>query len=190
MYRITLTICMAHYALYTTSHPCFMTSQPSTHDIKATLSHITPIISESTSMEFVSSHRDYGSLNPHFMYDITVKVCIAWYEIHTTSRPLCIVSHRSMISHPMYSWHHTQYIWYRIHWGCVITYSVLFIPQLPYGLYRPHSMYDIIWILCDITPTLYDITKLYSWQPIHSIHDITRTVFDITYTVLVTSQPR
>ena len=44
-------------------------------------------------------------------------------------------------------------------------------------------------MLYDIIPTHYDITRLYSWHHIHSIHDITPTVCKITYTLLVTSQP-
>ena len=41
-----------------------------------------------------------------------------------------------------------------------------------------------MWILCDITTTLYDITRLYSSHHIHTTHDITPTVYDITYTLL------
>ena len=44
-------------------------------------------------------------------------------------------------------------------------------------------------ILCDITLTLYDKAILYSWHHIHSIHDSTPTLYDITYTILATSQP-
>ena len=47
----------------------------------------------------------------------------------------------------------------------------------------------LIWVRCDIISTLYDITRVYSWHHIHCIHDITPTVYDITYTLLVTSQP-
>ena len=37
--------------------------------------------------------------------------------------------------------------------------------------------------------TLYDIKRLYSWHHIHTIPDITPTVYDKTYTLTVTSQP-
>ena len=54
--------------------------------------------------------------------------------------------------------------------------------------YQTHSMYDIIWILCDITTTLNDITGLYSWYHIHTIHDITPSVYDISYDEWMTTQ--
>ena len=107
MYDITHTICMAHYALYKKLHPLFMTSQHSIHDIKATIFHITPTISDSTSTLSVSSHPDYSSYNPHCMYVITNTICMTSYEWHMISRPL-FISHHSMTSHPLYSCHHTQ----------------------------------------------------------------------------------
>ena len=54
-----------------------------------------------------------------------------------------------------------------------------------------HYIYDIIWILCDITTTFTDIKRLYSWHHIHNIpeyrtdcirHNIHYTC-DITATV-------
>ena len=51
-----------------------------------------------------------------------------------------------------------------------------------------HYMYDITGNLY-ITLTLYDITILYSWRHNHSIHDSTPTLYDITYSIIVTSQP-
>ena len=164
-----------------------MTSNHSIQDIKATLSHITPIISDSTSTVSVSSHPDCQSYNPHCMY-IIATVCMTSHELHMTSHPLFMTSHHSMTSHPLYSCHHTIYIWHHIHCSCIITHSVLIIPHLLYVWHQTHSMYDIIWILYDITPTHYDITRLYSWHHIHSIDDSTPTVYEITYTLLVTSQ--
>ena len=64
MYDITPTIGMAQYALYTTSNPRFMKSQHSIHDNKATLSHRTPIISDTTFTISLSSHPDYRSYKP------------------------------------------------------------------------------------------------------------------------------
>ena len=156
---------MAQYALYTTSHPCFMTSNHSTQDIKDTLSHITLII----------SHPDYWSYNAHCMY-ITATIGMTSHELHMTSHPLFMISHHSMTSQPLCSCHHTQYIWHHIHCGCVITHSVFIIAHLLYMWHQTHSIYDIIWILYDITPTHYDITRLYSWHHINSIHDITPAV--------------
>ena len=154
----------------------------SLHDIKATLSHITPIISDSTSTVSVSSHPDYQSYNPHCMY-IIATICMTAHELHMTSHPLFMISHHSMTSHPLYSCHHTQYIWDHIHSRCVTTHSVLIIPHLLYMWLQNHYMYDIIWTLCDITPTLYDITRLDSWHYTHSIWHHIHYTCDITATV-------
>ena len=82
---------MAQYALNMTSHPRFMTSQHSTHDIEATISHLTPIISDITSTVSLSSHPDYRSYNPHCMYDYTAMICMTLYELHITSHPLFMI---------------------------------------------------------------------------------------------------
>ena len=50
-------------------------------------------------------------------------------------------------------------------------------------LYVWHHRY-----LYEIKLILYDITILYSWCHIDSIHDSTPTLYDITYSILVTSQ--
>ena len=130
IYDISSTVYMAKYALYTTPHPQFMTSQPSTNDIKAIISHLTPIIYDSTSTVSLSSHPDYRSYNPHCMYDNTAAICMASYELHMTSYPLFMISHHAMTSHPLYSGHHSQDTCHRIQWSWTITYSVLFIPHL------------------------------------------------------------
>ena len=132
MYDITHTLCMAQYVVYTKSNPCFMTSQHSIHDIKSTLSRITPIISDSTSTVYLSSHPDYRSYNPQCMYDITATICTTSYELQMTYHPLFMISHHSMISHTLYSCHHTQYTCHRIHCSGAITYSVLIIPNQQY----------------------------------------------------------
>ena len=132
IYDITPTVYMAQYALYMTTHPWFMASQHSIHDIKSIISHIIPIISDSTSTVSLSSHPDYPSYNPHCMYDNTATICMISYELHMTSHPLFMISQHAMTSHPLYSCHHTQYICHRIHWGCIITYCVLIIPHLLY----------------------------------------------------------
>ena len=93
------------------------------------------------------------------------------------------------LSHTLYSCHHTQDTCHCIHCSWAITYSVLSIPHLQYVWSQTHYMYGITWILCDISTTRKDITKLYSWHHSHTIHYIIPTVYDITYTLLVTSQP-
>ena len=65
--------------MYTTPHPRFVTSQHSTHDTKAIIPQLTPIISESTSTVSLSSPRGYQSYNRHCMYDNTASICITSY---------------------------------------------------------------------------------------------------------------
>ena len=147
------------------------------------------IISDSTSTVSQSAHPDYWSYDPHGMYDNTGTICVTsyeyiWHHIHSL-RYHTTLWH----SHTLYSCHHTQDTCHRIHCSWAITYSVLIIAHLPYLWYKTHYMYHIIWSLYDITTTLSDITRLYSWQHIHTIHDNRPTVYDITYTLLVTSQP-
>ena len=166
-----------------------MTSQHSTHDIKVIISHLTPIISDSTSTVSLSSHTDYWSYNPHFMYDNTATVCMISYELHMTSHLLFLISHHAMTTHPLYLCHHTQDTCHRIHCSWTIIYSVLIIPHLLHAWHENHYMYDFTGILYVITLTLYDITILYSWCHIHSIHDSTPTLYDITYSILVAAQP-
>ena len=120
------------HSMHCISHPQFMISQHSIHDIKAIISHITWIISDSTSTVSLSSHPDYRSYNPHFMYDNTLTVCMTSYELHMTSHPHFMISHHAMTSHTLYSCHHIQHTCHRIHCGWNITYSVLIIPYLLY----------------------------------------------------------
>ena len=130
---------MAEYALYMTSHPRFMTSQHSTHDIKAIISHLSPIISDSTSTVSLSSHPDYRSYNPHCMYDNTATICMISYELHMTSHPLFMISHHAMTSHPLYSCHHTQDTW--------LSTTVAGPLLIVYWLYHTYYM-------CDMKPTI------------------------------------
>ena len=166
-----------------------MTSQHSTHNIIAIISHLTPIISDSTCTVSLSSHPDYRSYNPHFMYEYTATICMTSYELPMTPHPLFMISHHTMTSHPLYSCHHSRDACHRIPCSWTITYSLLIIPQLLYVWHETHCMYDITGILYDITLTLYDITILYSWGHIHSTHDSTPTLYDITYSILASSQP-
>ena len=184
IYDITSTVYMAQYALCMTYLPWFMISQHFTHDIKAIISHLTLIISDSISTVSLSSHPDYWSYNPHFMYDNTATIFMTSYELHMTSYPLFMISHHAVTSHPLYSCQHTQDTCHRIHCSWTITYSVLILPHLLYVWHETHCMYDITGILYDITFTLYDIMIVYSWHHIHSIHESTATLYDITYTIL------
>ena len=190
IYDIISTVYVAQYALYMTTHPWFMTSQHSTHDIKDIISHITLIISNSTSTVSLSSHPDYRWYNPHCIYDKTATICMTSYELHMTSHPLFMISHHAMTSHPLYSCHHTLDTSHHIHCSWTITYSVLIIQHLLYVWHETHYMHDIRGILYDITLTLYDVRILYTWCHIDSFNDSTPTLYDITYSIRATSQPQ
>ena len=140
IYGITSTVHMAQYALYMTSHPRFMTSQHSTHDIKAIISHLTPIISDRTYTVSLLSQADY----------------------HTT--PIVC-----MITQPQYVWHHKNYIchhihslWHHTHWMHVITPRIPFISStvagpllIVYWLYHTYYMCDMKSTLCMISQEFY-----------------------------------
>ena len=139
IYDITSTVYMAEYALYMTSHPRFMTSQHSTHDLKAIISHLTLIISDSTSTASLSSHKDYWSYNPRCTYDNTATICMTSYELHTTSHPLFMISHHAMTSHPLYS---------------VITSRIAVIASTVAGpLFIVYWLYNTYY-MCDMKPTI------------------------------------
>ena len=140
IYDIISTVYMAPYALYMISHPRFMTSQHSIHDIKVIISHLTPILSESTSPVSLSSHPDYRSYNRHCMHDNPATICLTWYELHMTSHPLFMISNHTMTSHPLHSCHHTHGTYHCIHSSWTITYNVLIIPHLLYVWHETHYM--------------------------------------------------
>ena len=146
IYDITFTVYMAHYALYMTSHPRFMTSQHSTHDINVFISHLTLIISDSSSSVSLLSHPDYRSYNPHCMYDNTATICLTFYELQITSHPLFMISHHAITSHPLYSCHHTQDTCHHIHSSWAITYSVLIIAHLQYVGYPAELLLIVYWL--------------------------------------------
>ena len=107
---------MAHYALYMTSHPRFVTSQHSIHYISLLYLISNWLLSDSTSTVSLSSHPDYQSYNPYCTYenttipDITHTICditatafLTSYTLHRTSPP------GFMTSRPLSLWHHRHY---------------------------------------------------------------------------------
>ena len=163
------------------------------------ISHLTPFISDSTSTVSLSSHPDYRSYNPHFMYNI-VKICRTSFELHMTSLPLFMISHHAMTSHSLYSCHHTQDTCHRIHSSWTVTYSVLIIPHLLYVWHQTPYM----WVLYEFyifyrnsiwhqthslwhNNTVFMMSHpLYSWQHTHSIWHHIHYTYDITATVSMT----
>ena len=70
-----------------------------------------------------------------------------------------------------YTWHHTHYMWHHSHCICPATPGAS-IDHNSLGSYPTWHTYDIIHTLHDITITLYDITPQYLWHHSHCIHDI------------------
>ena len=193
IYDITTIVYMAEYALYMTSHPWFIASQHSTHDIKAIISHLTPIISDSTSTVSLSSLPDYRSYNPQCMCDNTATICMIPYELHVSSHPLYLISLHAMTSHPLYLCHHTQDTCHRIHCSWIITYSVLnyTTPTTWNPLYVWHHRNSIwhhthsLWHNNTVFMTSH---PLYSCQHTHSLWYHIPYTCDITATVCMKGQ--
>ena len=72
-----------------------------------------------------------------------------------------------------------------------LSYYLLFIDYSTSTVFviSNHYMYDIIWIRCDITTTLSDIKRLYSWHHIHTIPEYRTTAY-MSYTTFVISLPQ
>ena len=178
---------MAQYALYMRSHPWFMTLQHSIHDIKAIISHLSLIISESTSTVSLSSHPDYGSYN-------------------------AIVR---MVTQPQYVWHHMNYMWHHVHslwyhttlWyhthcihvikpripviACTVSGWLLIVYWLYHSIKQNHSIYDVTSTSGMTSHPLYQtlhplylchqnlsnvITPTFEWHHTHLLCDITCTI--------------
>ena len=177
IYDITFPVYMAQYALYMTSHPWFMTSQHSTHNIKAIISHLTPIISDSTSTVSLSSHPDYRSFNPHCKYDNRATICMTSYVILMTS-------HHSF-------WYHNM-LWLHTHCILVITPKIPVIASIVAGpLIIVYWLYHTCY-MCDMKPTIC-MTSQEFYMTSHSffmtlqccIHDVTSTLFMTAHPVYV-----
>ena len=85
-----------------------------------------------------------------------------------------------MISHALYSWHHSHHILYCIHCICVITTPLFMISGQLYVSCPTHYIYDILCTIHSVISMLYDFTPLSSPHFIHCIHYITHTIYDIT----------
>ena len=134
------------------------------------------------------SHHDYRSYNPHCVYDNTGTICMTsfeyiWHHIHS------LWNHTTLWhSHTLYSCHHTQDTCHRIHCSRAVTYSLLIRARLQYVWYQT--------TICMTSYVFYVISQPLLLTSKDCINDITSTIFlnteptvyDITYTTLVTSQ--
>ena len=135
----------------------------------------------------MSSHPLYWHHHTHFLYDITLGMWMANFALYVTSSLYDIK--------PPFLWHHTHYIWDRIHCISVITYTVLMICQqvylgdlLHYIWHHIHCIRHHSQCMCVITSTLSLI-----WHPLYvghhthymyniicTLQGITSTFYDIT----------
>ena len=157
-YDITLTICVASFALYKTWDPHFLSSN---HHFE----NITPTILDIMSTVSVSSHQLYWWFHSPNMYDITSSTCeifcplYLWHHTHYVwqHNPMCWLHHTLhmcdiicateditstllhqvtifMTSHPLQAWHHPPCIRHRTNCIFVITTSPLISHPLLYDI--------------------------------------------------------
>ena len=103
--------------------------------------------------------------------------------------PLFMISHHTMtFTNTLFMWSYPGYL--SLH-PLQLSYYLQFIDYSMSAIcvISNHYIYDIIWILCDITTILSDIKRRYSWHHIHTIPYYRPTVYDMPYTTLVTSLP-
>ena len=185
-----------------------------THGNRNVISSIWPTISNTTSTVSVSSNSRYELYHTHSLYNITHTIRVTSYSVSMLSQkylwhytPLCITSH------PVYLWHHIQYVRYH-HTAFITTQLLYLIFHPPYLTSQPlylshhtdgtHICIDAllyqwhhhkcvschVWHTYGITPnvhhiifTLYDISYHVLSHHTHCIHDIRSPLYHITSTL-------
>ena len=172
LYDITLSICVASFALYKTSHPHFMSSNHRVYVITPNIFDIVSTVSvSSTSTVVMISHQLY--FWDHIRYN-------SWHHIHCIrhdSHRICVITPtRSIISHPFYVWHHTHYMYN-------IIYPIKGISSSFYDIH-PHVAWHHMHSIHDITPSISDTmsTLSVSSRPVHQLYH-TNSLYDITHTL-------
>ena len=146
---------MAQYALYMTSHPLFVTSQHSTHDIK---------------LLYLTSHRLYLTAHPLYL-------CLHSQNIDHTTPIVC------MITQPQYVWHDMNYIWHHIHsiWYHSTLWHHTHYTHPLYWISCPLYLWHHTNSINDITATICMISyPVYVRHSVHYIYDIIHTMYEIT----------
>ena len=197
-YDITLSICVASFALYNTSQPQFLTSNHHFEDI-------TPTILDIVSTVSVSSHHLYRWYHSHYIYDITSSICdtfcplYLWHRNHYVwhHNPLCWLHHTRYMydiictredvtttlsiqativrtSHPLQAWHHPPSIRHRTNCIFVITTSPLISHPLLYG---------IIPTICVTSCVLYITSHPIPMSSHYSPYDSTILTYETTYSM-------
>ena len=155
---------MTSHPLYLTSYWCYFC-----HHIHS-IDDITPNL-------FMTSHPIY--ICRHHTHCIQQHI---HYIVPSQRLYLCLTTTLSMISHPLYIWHLTHYIWYHSHCICLVTPALLMPSQKLWKSSHWHT-HDIIHSVYHISFTLYEINPQYLLHHKHCIHDIRSPLYDITSTL-------
>ena len=159
-----------------------MSSHYCTYDITTSIYETTTgmqgniyTIHETSQPLSVCSHPLYRQHHTHSLYDITLAIWVASFELYKTSHPHFMTSdHRVFLITPtildivstVYVSSPPRYWWYCTNCICEITYTII---------------HDIIYILYDMAATV--------WYHNHCIHDIRFPAYDITSIVYDISSP-
>ena len=158
------------------------------------ISHIKLIISDSISTVSLSSHQDYGSYNPHCMYDNTGTICADIIWIHMTSHPLFKISHHAMTfthtvfmsSHPGYLSLHPLLLSYYLQCIDYTTSAICVFSNPLYVWHHMNSMWHHNCSLWHHKTVFMTSHPQYSWHHTHCIRHDTHSTCDITATVIMT----
>ena len=161
----------------------------------------------------MSSQQLYRKHHTHYLYDITLPICVASFALYKTSHPHFMTSnHRfyhttlttfdnvstvSVPSHPLYWWYHTNCI-YEI--TSAIIHDIIFfvydmtatvsVPSQPLvQWYHTLCMHDIKPTICIISYTLYKASHSHFMISHHIMYDITCTVFMKSLPLYLTLHP-
>ena len=90
------------------------------------------------------------------------------------------MKHTVLRKYSHYIWHHTLHVCV-----CVITPTVSMIKHTLYLWHHVDCIYGTICTICDISPTIYDITTLYSWHQSYYISPHTDYIWEHIYCISV-----
>ena len=211
----TLDIYMTSFAIRKTSHPLYH-KKPQylwchihfRHDMKPTISDMTPIVSlSSQTFHWYHTHFCVTS-NPlcvrHHMHYIKhhihslchhTTVLMTSQPLYMKLNPLCRAtytlymwhhSHKSGSSHPLFVWHPTWLVYGISHTIQDITSSVYDIKP-PFLGYHSHCIWHHIHCICVITSTVLMISHNCIYEISSAIYDDTVCIVnDITFTIFLT----
>ena len=146
---------------------------------------------------FLSQHLLYWWYHTKSIYEISTSIhvdiiSIVYNNIFTIFFPsqplyLCLTPTLSLISHPLYTWHCTHYMFN-------IRYSIYGITSTIYDI-RPHYLWHHMHCIHVIIPTISNTAStvsvsslsLYVWSLNNCIYDITPTLYITYYAPYITS---